>query len=190
MGAGPSPVLTRTCSIDTTMALAERHRCIPKRSRTPSADAIGRPASAAHTTARSTSAAFGRSGNAADPVRHDQPLDVEVLGDLAQVQLERLDARLGPDRGAPPEEDRREHGLVQQSSARSSTSRPGRTDRKRMGKRNGSSRPSNASGRTPVYETGRHRARALRPWQRFCNHRRPHGALGHQPPASRLPAAA
>jgi transposase InsO family protein len=41
-----------------------------------------------------------------------------------------------------------------------------------------------------VYETSRHRARALQPWIRFYNHRRPHGALGHQPPASRLPAAA
>jgi transposase InsO family protein len=41
-----------------------------------------------------------------------------------------------------------------------------------------------------IYETSRHRARALQPWLRFYNHRRPHGALGHQPPASRLPAAA
>jgi len=40
------------------------------------------------------------------------------------------------------------------------------------------------------YETSRQRARALRPWMRFYNHRRPHGALGHQPPASRLPTAA
>jgi transposase InsO family protein len=41
-----------------------------------------------------------------------------------------------------------------------------------------------------VYETSRHRARALQPWVEFYNHRRPHGALGHQPPASRLPTAA
>ena len=41
-----------------------------------------------------------------------------------------------------------------------------------------------------VYETSHYRARALRPWLRFYNHRRPHGALGHQPPASRLPTAA
>jgi transposase InsO family protein len=41
-----------------------------------------------------------------------------------------------------------------------------------------------------VYETSRHRAQALAPWVRFYNQRRPHGALGHQPPASRLPAAA
>ena len=41
-----------------------------------------------------------------------------------------------------------------------------------------------------VYETSRHRARALRPWVRFYNQRRPHGALGHQPPVSRLPTAA
>jgi transposase InsO family protein len=41
-----------------------------------------------------------------------------------------------------------------------------------------------------VYQTSRHRARALTPWVRFYNQRRPHGALGHQPPASRLPTAA
>lgn len=41
-----------------------------------------------------------------------------------------------------------------------------------------------------VYQTSRHRARALQPWVRFYNQRRPHGALSHQPPASRLPAAA
>jgi transposase InsO family protein len=41
-----------------------------------------------------------------------------------------------------------------------------------------------------VYETSQHRARALGPWIHFYNHHRPHGALGHQPPASRLPAAA
>jgi transposase InsO family protein len=41
-----------------------------------------------------------------------------------------------------------------------------------------------------VYETSRHRAHALAPWVSFYNQRRPHGALGHQPPASRLPAAA
>jgi len=41
-----------------------------------------------------------------------------------------------------------------------------------------------------LYETSRHRAQALQPWVRFYNHRRPHGALGHQPPASRLTTAA
>jgi transposase InsO family protein len=41
-----------------------------------------------------------------------------------------------------------------------------------------------------MYESSRQRARALRPWVRFYNQRRPHGALGHQPPVSRLPAAA
>jgi transposase InsO family protein len=41
-----------------------------------------------------------------------------------------------------------------------------------------------------VYRTSDHRARALRPWLDFYNHQRPHGALGHQAPASRLPAAA
>jgi transposase InsO family protein len=41
-----------------------------------------------------------------------------------------------------------------------------------------------------VYRTSDQRAAALAPWLRFYNRRRPHGALGHQPPASRLPAAA
>ena len=41
-----------------------------------------------------------------------------------------------------------------------------------------------------VYQTSNHRARTLPTWIRFYNQRRPHGALGHQPPASRLPAAA
>jgi transposase InsO family protein len=41
-----------------------------------------------------------------------------------------------------------------------------------------------------VYQTSEHRSRALQPWLRFYNHRRPHGALGHQAPASRLPTAA
>jgi len=41
-----------------------------------------------------------------------------------------------------------------------------------------------------VYKTSDHRARALRPWLDFYNHQRPHGALGHQAPASRLSAAA
>jgi transposase InsO family protein len=41
-----------------------------------------------------------------------------------------------------------------------------------------------------VYQTSRQRAQALDPWLRFYNHQRPHGALGHQPPGSRLPAAA
>jgi transposase InsO family protein len=41
-----------------------------------------------------------------------------------------------------------------------------------------------------VYRTSEHRNRALGPWLHFYNHRRPHGALGHQAPASRLPTAA
>jgi len=41
-----------------------------------------------------------------------------------------------------------------------------------------------------VYRTSEHRARAIEPWLDFYNHQRPHGALGHQVPASRLPAAA
>jgi transposase InsO family protein len=41
-----------------------------------------------------------------------------------------------------------------------------------------------------VYRTSDHRARTLEPWLHFYNHRRPHGALGHQAPASRLPTAA
>jgi transposase InsO family protein len=40
-----------------------------------------------------------------------------------------------------------------------------------------------------VYQTSTHRNRALQPWMRFYNRRRTHGSLGHQPPASRLPAA-
>lgn len=41
-----------------------------------------------------------------------------------------------------------------------------------------------------VYRTSDHRGRALEPWLHFYNHQRPHGALGHQAPATRLPAAA
>jgi transposase InsO family protein len=41
-----------------------------------------------------------------------------------------------------------------------------------------------------VYRTSEHRARALTPWLDFYNQQRPHGALGHQAPATRLPAAA
>jgi transposase InsO family protein len=40
-----------------------------------------------------------------------------------------------------------------------------------------------------VYRTSIQRALALTPWLGYYNHRRPHGALGHQPPESRLPAA-
>ena len=39
------------------------------------------------------------------------------------------------------------------------------------------------------YETSHHRALALTPWLTYYNQQRPHGALGHRPPASRLPAA-
>jgi transposase InsO family protein len=38
------------------------------------------------------------------------------------------------------------------------------------------------------YETSQHRNIALTPWIEYYNHRRPHSALGHKPPASRLPA--
>jgi transposase InsO family protein len=41
-----------------------------------------------------------------------------------------------------------------------------------------------------VYRTSEHRARALAPWIQFYNHQRPHGALSHRAPASRLPTAA
>jgi len=39
------------------------------------------------------------------------------------------------------------------------------------------------------YETSDHRALALKPWLDYYNHQRPHSALGHRPPRSRLPAA-
>jgi transposase InsO family protein len=40
-----------------------------------------------------------------------------------------------------------------------------------------------------AYQTSHQRALALTPWLNYYNQRRPHGALSHQPPASRLPAA-
>jgi len=40
-----------------------------------------------------------------------------------------------------------------------------------------------------VYRTSAQRALALTPWLSYYNHQRPHSALGHQPPESRLPAA-
>jgi transposase InsO family protein len=40
-----------------------------------------------------------------------------------------------------------------------------------------------------VYRTSHQRALALTPWLGYYNQRRPHGALGHQPPESRLTAA-
>ena len=39
------------------------------------------------------------------------------------------------------------------------------------------------------YETSEHRTLALAPWIDYYNHRRPHGALSHRGPATRLPAA-
>jgi transposase InsO family protein len=39
------------------------------------------------------------------------------------------------------------------------------------------------------YPTSAHRLRALPVWINYYNKQRPHGALGHRPPASRLPAA-
>jgi transposase InsO family protein len=40
-----------------------------------------------------------------------------------------------------------------------------------------------------AYQTSRQRALALPRWLDYYNQRRPHGALSHRPPASRLPAA-
>jgi transposase InsO family protein len=37
-----------------------------------------------------------------------------------------------------------------------------------------------------VYRDSQHRRRALTPWLRYYNTKRPHGALGHKPPISRL----
>jgi transposase InsO family protein len=39
-----------------------------------------------------------------------------------------------------------------------------------------------------VYRNTQHRSLALAPWLNYYNHRRPHSALGHRAPASRLPA--
>jgi transposase InsO family protein len=39
------------------------------------------------------------------------------------------------------------------------------------------------------YETSEHRTIALGPWIEYYNRQRPHGALSHKPPATRLPAA-
>jgi transposase InsO family protein len=39
-----------------------------------------------------------------------------------------------------------------------------------------------------AYTTSDQRALALAPWLDYYNHRRPHGALGHQPPTARLRA--
>lgn len=41
---------------------------------------------------------------------------------------------------------------------------------------------------TRTYASSRQRHQALSPWLAYYNHQRPHGALDHQPPASRLPA--
>jgi transposase InsO family protein len=40
-----------------------------------------------------------------------------------------------------------------------------------------------------TYQTSQHRNIALWPWLEYYNNRRPHSALGHRAPASRLPAA-
>jgi transposase InsO family protein len=42
------------------------------------------------------------------------------------------------------------------------------------------------AGRRPVRETVSARRRALRPWLRYYNTRRPHTALQHRPPTSPL----
>jgi transposase InsO family protein len=39
-----------------------------------------------------------------------------------------------------------------------------------------------------TYRTSEHRTRALPAWIDYYNHQRPHGALGHKTPASRLHA--
>jgi transposase InsO family protein len=39
------------------------------------------------------------------------------------------------------------------------------------------------------YETSAHRTLALGPWIEYYNRQRPHGALSHKPPVTRLPAA-
>jgi transposase InsO family protein len=39
-----------------------------------------------------------------------------------------------------------------------------------------------------IYRDSNHRHRALAPWLDYYNHQRPHGALGHKTPASRLQA--
>jgi transposase InsO family protein len=39
------------------------------------------------------------------------------------------------------------------------------------------------------YETSEHRTLALGPWIEYYNRQRPHGALSHKPPATRLPTA-
>ena len=39
-----------------------------------------------------------------------------------------------------------------------------------------------------TYRSSAHRQRALPAWVDYYNHQRPHGALGHKPPASRLHA--
>lgn len=39
------------------------------------------------------------------------------------------------------------------------------------------------------YQTSHHRALALRPWLKYYNYQRPHSALGHRAPVTRLPAA-
>ena len=103
---------------------------IPKRSRTSVGDATGRPESAAQsasafdqrrvgeigkgpravTDADADAAAALERGAAScstevgsvDPVGDDQPLDVEVSGQLAEVEIEGFDARLGPDQRRLP----------------------------------------------------------------------------------------
>jgi transposase InsO family protein len=42
---------------------------------------------------------------------------------------------------------------------------------------------------TATYQDSRHRAHALGPWLEYYNCRRPHSALGHKPPTSRLTQA-
>jgi transposase InsO family protein len=37
-----------------------------------------------------------------------------------------------------------------------------------------------------AYQSDQHRTKALAPWLDYYNHKRPHSALGHKPPASRL----
>ena len=50
-----------------------------------------------------------------DSVRHEDPFDVETGRELAKVQFERFDARLGADARRPPQEDLEQNRRIEQS---------------------------------------------------------------------------